>query len=107
MPEFQKHVLFTFSASLNPEIRDFPAGQPLPSLVKPFEVAELIFQARNRLSQNTQAASGGNLRTTNIFRVCALAKFFIDEPPPHFCGTTSTVPSFRASTSPAFFSIAM
>ena len=55
-PELQKHVLFTFSTVPETEVRDFLQEHTLPSLVKPFEVADLIAQAR-RLLQKTQAAS--------------------------------------------------
>jgi two-component system NtrC family sensor kinase len=57
-PDLQKHVLFTFSTLPEPEIRDFLQQHNLPSLVKPFEVADLIAQAK-RLLQKTQAASAG------------------------------------------------
>jgi hypothetical protein len=39
-----------------PEVRAFLQNKNVPSLVKPFEVAELIAQAR-RLMQKTQSAS--------------------------------------------------
>src|SRR5437867_2112732 len=55
-PALEKHMLFTFSSVLEPEIRSFLQEQNLPYLVKPFEVADLIAQAR-RLSQKAQAAS--------------------------------------------------
>ena len=57
-PALQKHVLFTFSTLPEPEIRDFLQQHNLPSLVKPFEVADLIAQAK-RLLQKTQAVSAG------------------------------------------------
>ena len=57
-PQLQKHVLFTFSTLPEPEIRDFLQKNNLPSLVKPFEVAELIAHAK-RLLQKTQAATAG------------------------------------------------
>ena len=57
-PHLQKHVLFTFSTLPEAEIRDFLQQNNLPSLVKPFEVADLIAQAK-RLLQKTQAASAG------------------------------------------------
>jgi DNA-binding response OmpR family regulator len=50
------HVLFTFSNGVEQgDGRAFLQENSVPSLVKPFEVAELISQAR-RLLQKTQAA---------------------------------------------------
>jgi PAS domain S-box-containing protein len=57
-PGLEKHLLFTFSGSAEPEINDFLQQQNLPSLVKPFEVADLIAQTR-RLLQKTHAAVAG------------------------------------------------
>ena len=57
-PELEKHTLFTFSSVLEPETRLFLQEKNLPYLAKPFEVAELIAQAR-RLSQKTLAANVG------------------------------------------------
>ena len=57
-PALEKHMLFTFSSVLEPEVRSFLQEKNLPYLVKPFEVADLIAQAR-RLSQKVQAASAG------------------------------------------------
>jgi len=57
-PALEKHMLFTFSSVLEPEIRSFLQEKNLPYLVKPFEVADLIAQAR-RLSQKAKAASAG------------------------------------------------
>jgi DNA-binding response OmpR family regulator len=53
------HVLFTFSngGELSDE-RVFLQANHIPHLVKPFEVAELIAQAR-RLLQKAQAATAG------------------------------------------------
>lgn len=50
------HVLFTFSSVLEPEIRTYLQDKNLPYLVKPFEVGDLIAQAR-RLLQKVQAAA--------------------------------------------------
>jgi DNA-binding response OmpR family regulator len=57
------HVLFTFSNGIDmdkaqSDSRAFLQENSVPSLVKPFEVAELISQAR-RLLQKTQAAATG------------------------------------------------
>ncbi len=51
----EKHLLVTFSSAAEPEVRDFLHENNIPYLVKPFEVADLISQAR-RLLQKTQAA---------------------------------------------------
>ena len=51
------HVLFTFSNGVEPnDSRTFLQGNTVPYLVKPFEVGELIAQAR-RLLQKPQAAA--------------------------------------------------
>jgi PAS domain S-box-containing protein len=58
-PEMEKHVLFTFSHGVEQGgERAFLQENNVPYLVKPFEVAELILQAR-RLLQKTQAAAAG------------------------------------------------
>jgi two-component system NtrC family sensor kinase len=55
----QDHVLFTFSNGVEPGgERAFLQENNVPYLVKPFEVAELISQAR-RLLQKAQAAAAG------------------------------------------------
>jgi DNA-binding response OmpR family regulator len=58
-PEMEKHVLFTFSHGVEQGAeRVFLQENNVPYLVKPFEVAELISQAR-RLLQKAQAAAAG------------------------------------------------
>ena len=58
-PGMERHVLYTFSNGVEPgEGRTFLQESSIPYLVKPFEVAELISQAR-RLLQKTQAAGAG------------------------------------------------
>jgi len=58
-PAMEKHVLFTFSNGVEQgDERTFLQGNNVPYLVKPFEVAELILQAR-RLLQKAQAAAVG------------------------------------------------
>src|SRR5215472_5989649 len=58
-PGMEKHVLYTFSNGVEPaEGRTFLQENGIPYLVKPFEVAELISQAR-KLLQKAQAAAGG------------------------------------------------
>jgi CheY-like chemotaxis protein len=55
--EMEKHVLFTFSNGVEQgDERAFLQQNNIPYLVKPFEVAELILQAR-RLLQKAQAAA--------------------------------------------------
>jgi PAS domain S-box-containing protein len=58
VPGMEKHLLLTFSSVAEPEIRTFLQENNVPCLVKPFEVADLITQAR-RLLQKTQAAAAG------------------------------------------------
>lgn len=58
-PALQKSVLFTFSSIAEPEIRDFLQDRQVPYLVKPFEVADLISQAR-KLLHKVQAAAAGD-----------------------------------------------
>jgi two-component system NtrC family sensor kinase len=56
-PEMEKHVLFTFSNGVQQgDERGFLQEHEVPFLVKPFEVAELISQAR-RLLQKAHAAA--------------------------------------------------
>jgi PAS domain S-box-containing protein len=57
-PGMEKHLLFTFSGVADAETRTFLQQHSVPSLVKPFEVADLISQAR-RLLQKTHAAVAG------------------------------------------------
>lgn len=58
-PGMENHVLYTFSNGVEPgEARAFLQENGIPYLVKPFEVAELISQAR-KLLQKAQAAAGG------------------------------------------------
>jgi DNA-binding response OmpR family regulator len=53
----ERHVLFTFSNGVEPgDERAFLQENDVPYLVKPFEVAELISQAR-RLLHKTHAAA--------------------------------------------------
>jgi DNA-binding NtrC family response regulator len=57
-PGLEKHLMFTFSNAVEPEIRSFLHDNNIPYLVKPFEVGDLISQAR-RLLQKTLAATAG------------------------------------------------
>src|ERR1700737_1626823 len=54
----EKHLMFTFSSVVDSDIRAFLHDNNVPYLVKPFEVGDLIAQAR-RLLQKTQAATAG------------------------------------------------
>ena len=54
-PGLEKKMIFTFSSIADQEIRNYLHGNGIASLVKPFEVVDLISQAR-RLLQRTQAA---------------------------------------------------
>ena len=55
--DMEKHVLFTFSNGVEQgDERAFLQENNIPYLIKPFEVAELILQAR-RLLQKAQAAA--------------------------------------------------
>jgi CheY-like chemotaxis protein len=55
-PGLERHLLFTFSSAVEPEIRSVLNNHNLPYLVKPFEVGDLISHAR-RLLQKTMAAT--------------------------------------------------
>jgi PAS domain S-box-containing protein len=55
-PGLERHTMVTFSAEPSPETRAFLIAQNVPFLVKPFEVGEVITQAR-RLLQKAQAAT--------------------------------------------------
>jgi PAS domain S-box-containing protein len=54
-PGLEKKLLFTFSNVTETDVRNYLQSNGVPSLVKPFEVVDLISQAR-RLLQKTQAA---------------------------------------------------
>ena len=54
-PGLEKKLLFTFSSIAEPETRNYLQSNGISSLVKPFEVVDLISQAR-RLLQKSQAA---------------------------------------------------
>ena len=60
VPGMEKKVLFTFSSMVEPEMRAFLQEKNLASLVKPFEVADLINQARKLLQKTHAAAAGGS-----------------------------------------------
>ena len=54
-PGLEKKLLFTFSNVAEADVKNYLQSNGVPSLVKPFEVVDLISQAR-RLLQRTQAA---------------------------------------------------
>jgi len=59
--EMEKHVLFTFSNGVEQgDERAFLQEHNLPYLVKPFEVAELILQARRLLLKAKGSAAGAS-----------------------------------------------
>ena len=58
-PGMEQHVLYTFSNTVEPgDGRAFLQENNIPYLVKPFEVAELISQARKLLQKAHAAAAG-------------------------------------------------
>ena len=57
-PGMEKHVLFTFSSVADPELAEILQKSGIPYLVRPFEIADLMGQAR-RLLQKSQAAVAG------------------------------------------------
>jgi PAS domain S-box-containing protein len=60
-PGMESHVLFTFSIGLEQgDTRAFLQENNVPYLVKPFEVADLISQARRLLQKAHAAAASGN-----------------------------------------------
>ncbi len=60
-PDMEKHVLFTFSHGVEQgSERAFLQENNVPYLVKPFEVAELISQARRLLQKALAAAAGAS-----------------------------------------------
>jgi PAS domain S-box-containing protein len=56
-PGLEKKLLFTFSSIADTEIRNYLQANQIPSLVKPFEVADLISQARRMLQKSQSAAA--------------------------------------------------
>ena len=60
-PEMEKHLLFTFSHGVEQgDERRFLQENNVPYLVKPFEVAELITQARRMLHKEQAMAASAN-----------------------------------------------
>jgi two-component system NtrC family sensor kinase len=54
----EKHLMFTFSSVVDSDIRAFLHDNNVPYLVKPFEVGDLIAQARRLLQKRQTAAAG-------------------------------------------------
>ncbi len=57
-PQLSGHVLFTFSSLADPEVRSYLDQNNIPFLVKPFEVGDLIANARRLLIKTKAAAAG-------------------------------------------------
>ena len=58
-PGMDGHILYTFSIGEPSDARSFLQENSVPCLVKPFEVAELISQARKLLQKALAAGAGG------------------------------------------------
>jgi DNA-binding response OmpR family regulator len=60
-PSIEGHILYTFSAGVEPKDgRAFAQEYGVPYLVRPFEVAELISQARKLLQKALAAGASGS-----------------------------------------------
>jgi len=59
-PGMEKKLLITFSTVADPETRAFLQEQGIPSLAKPFEVADLISNMRRLLQADTKTAEPGD-----------------------------------------------
>jgi PAS domain S-box-containing protein len=57
-PALSQHLLFTFSSLAEPEVRTFLEQNHVPFLVKPFEVGDLIANARKLLAKTKAAGAG-------------------------------------------------
>lgn len=58
-PKLSGHFLFTFSSLAEPEVRSFLESNNVPFLVKPFEIGDLIANARKLLVKKKAAKAGG------------------------------------------------
>jgi PAS domain S-box-containing protein len=58
-PSLSGHFLFTFASLTEPEVRSFLESNHLPFLVKPFEIGDLIANARKLLAKSRGAKAGG------------------------------------------------
>jgi PAS domain S-box-containing protein len=59
-PSLAGHFLFTFSSLAEPEVRGFLDENKVPFLVKPFEIGDLIANARKLLRKGRAATAGSN-----------------------------------------------
>ncbi|HEV2698133.1 MAG TPA: PAS domain S-box protein [Terriglobales bacterium] len=57
-PSLSGHLLFTFSSLAEPEVRSFLEQNKVPFLAKPFEISDLIANARKLLAKSRAAAAG-------------------------------------------------
>ena len=57
-PQLSGHVLFTFSSLAEAEVRSYLDQNSVPFLVKPFEVGDLIANARRLLAKSKAATAG-------------------------------------------------
>jgi DNA-binding NtrC family response regulator len=57
-PGLARHLLFTFSSLVDPDIRSFLDENHIPFLVKPFAVGDLIAHARKVLTKARAAGAG-------------------------------------------------
>ena len=57
-PAFSGHLLFTFSSLAEPEVRSFLEQHKVPFLAKPFEIGDLIANARKLLVKSRAATVG-------------------------------------------------
>jgi two-component system NtrC family sensor kinase len=57
-PKLSGHFLFTFSSLAEPEVRSFLERNNVPFLVKPFEIGDLISNARKLLIKKKTARAG-------------------------------------------------
>jgi PAS domain S-box-containing protein len=57
-PALSEHLLFTFSSLAEPEVRSFLEQHKVPFLAKPFEIGDLIANARKLLVKSRAATAG-------------------------------------------------
>jgi DNA-binding response OmpR family regulator len=57
-PELSGHILFTFSSLAEPETRTFLEQNQVHFLVKPFEIGDLIANARQLFTRANAAHAG-------------------------------------------------
>jgi hypothetical protein len=59
-PSLAGHFLFTFSSLAETEVRSFLEQNSVPLLVKPFEIGDLIANARKLLRKGRAAKAGSS-----------------------------------------------